>query len=166
VRQTAEHKRWSLVLTDPQSPPELRAEAQKHLGLSADSSLPGTYRASLDAVVQGFWHRRKNELEQRDPIAERVYHSLVSLLVLGGNPATVVSDTETVLAAFAVCRTSWMRRKTARALLSAVILHRDSIPTDLRERVEAALDSITDVDVQRPEERDWLQLTRKTSNHN
>jgi len=153
------------VLADPQSPPELRAEAQKHLGLAADSRLPGTYRASLDAVVESYWHRRKNELEQRDPVAERVYHSLVCLLLLGGNPTTVASDTQIVLAAFAVCRTSWMRRKTGRALLSALILHRDSISIDLRERVEGALDSITDFDVQRPEERDWLQLTRTANDH-
>jgi hypothetical protein len=168
MKQSAEQKRWSLILADPQSPLELRAQAQKHLKIETPRiKNPSSthYTARLDEIVQSYWGTRQGELEQRDFDAERVYQSLVTLLILGGNPNTVTTDTEVVLAAFAVCRSSWMRRKAGRALLTALVLYGDSIPTELRNRVETAIDSIGDFDLTCPDERDWLSLTRTASNH-
>lgn len=158
MRQTAEQKRWALVLADPQSPPELRAEARSHLGITADPSPQHQYTAALDSVVESYWHKRREELEQRDPIAERTYLALASLIFLGGSPATVNADAEIIVAAFSACRSTWMRRKAGRALLAILVLNGDSISINLRNRLEAALGSITDFDVHRPEERDLLEV--------
>jgi hypothetical protein len=161
--ERAQTRHWEMVLSDPQSPAELRAKAAKHLAIQIP--VTGTYASELDTLVESYMGVRKDRDEQRHPIAERVYHAITTSTLLGGNPNTVVADTETVLDAFAVCKTEWMRRKTARALVSALFFHRDTLPAEIKSRIESALDSVTDFDVfqQQPEERDFLGLIQDTA---
>ena len=151
MKPTDEQRRWQLVLDDPQSPPELRAKAAKHLAIQIPVS--GNYAPELDHFVESYWGAKKDEEEQWHPVAEKVYHAVTGLTLLGGISNTVVADVETVLDAFAVCQSEWIRRRCHPALDSALYFHVD-LPAEIKGRIKSALDSVTDFDVlQEPEER-------------
>ncbi len=149
MKPTDEQRRWQLVLDDPQSPPELRAKAAKHLAIQIPVS--GNYAPELDHFVESYWGAKKDEEEQWHPVAEKVYHAVTGLTLLGGVPNTVVADIETVLDAFAACKSD--AGDVPSALNSALLLPIDC-PKRFKGRIKAALDSVTDFDVlQEPEER-------------
>ncbi len=146
ANDTAEQRRWRAVLSDNESSEELRTEARQRLGLQPDPSSSIRYRAELDVLVESYWNRRKADLEERDPSAERVYLTLVRWAILGGNSQFAEADAATLLNdVMPACRSEWMRRRAyQRALLTIFKLDRASIPPELAAKMIAALASVED----------------------
>jgi hypothetical protein len=166
ARETTEQKQWRLILDDAETPPALKDEARRNLGIEAETCQSVVYSADLDSIVESYWNRRKDELEERHPVAERVYQILVSQNILGGNPAEVEEDAEILLTVFDCCRSDWMRHKTARALLSIrCCLDRTAVNPDTLRRIDDALSSIVDFDVTQPQvgHPDWLGLIQRSN---
>jgi hypothetical protein len=168
MRETSEQKRWRLVLDDAESPEPLKAEARRALGIEPEST-PHIleYSPQMDSLVEFYWNRRKPELEEWDPTAEKVYSLLVDYLVLGGNESfPVAEDAETLLFVFKVCRSPWMRRRVSRALLAIRLFDRDRLPVDVRRSIEETLTSITDFDPVKPDGLDFLSLIQMSQHTN
>jgi hypothetical protein len=125
---------WGAVLQDRAAPPDLKAEARAKLGVSAHSLVvetAGGYDASLDPIVESYWHSRLRESELRDPVAERTYHALFYLIGLGGGPAAV-EQVRWLLTVYPVCRSQWMQSHVRHALrVAGGPLNREYIPKDL-----------------------------------
>ena len=147
MRETSEQNKWRLVLDDAESPESLKAEARKALGIPTATTHIFEYGPQMDPLVESFWNRRKCDLEEWEPTAEKVYLLLVDYLVLGGSQSfRVIEDAEILLFVFGVCRSAWMRRRVARALLAIRLFDIDRLPVDMRRRINDALTSISDFD--------------------
>jgi|ERR1035438_1764814 hypothetical protein len=168
MRETSEQKKWRLVLDDAESPESLRVEARKALGITPEPTTHTVeYSPQMDSLVEFYWNRRKSELEEWDPTAEKVYSLLVEYLVLGGSESfPVTQDAGTLLFVFEVCRSPWMRRRVSRALLAIRLFDRDRLPVDVRRRIEEALTSITDFDPVKPDGLDFLGLIQMSQSTN
>ena len=99
------------------------------------------YTAALDAVVESFWGKARTEYEERDPVAEMVYHSLVSTVMLGGCPSSIVDDVRLLLEVLPVSKSTWMKTQCARGLRAALRLHSDQLGDSLAADISAAIAS-------------------------
>jgi hypothetical protein len=155
----------SFCLT-PASPAALQAEARERLGIAPETTSPSfEYSAELDEIVESYWGKRQFEGEIRNPTAERVYHALVNQLILGGSPASVEENAETLLRALSLCCSPWMRQKAGRALWSIRCLYRTAVSPDTLRRIDGAL-SIVGHDVTTSDPRqspDLLELLGRYS---
>lgn len=132
----SETRKWELILSDSSAPAELLAEAHAQLGLPPEAS---EYHAGLDAAVQSFWHRAKGELEKRDSVAEATYHSLVSVLILGGTSSTIGDDARRLLGAFRNCKSDWAKTHFGRALELVCEYHADEVAEETLASLREAL---------------------------
>ena len=140
--------KWELLLNDPKTPPELKAEAAKHLKIKDPAN--GSYTSELDDVIASYWGTRPSDDPEdppRNAVAEKVRHAIVGLTLLGGYPDTVVEDTETVLDAIAACESAWMRRKCACALQAALFFHEEPL-AEIKGRIESAIEDHEYVETQ------------------
>lgn len=161
-----EVQKWTRILNHPHSTEAQKAEARQHLGMSEpstpDSQPTRHYSPDLDEVVHSYWGVRKRELEERHPIAERIYLDLVLVNVCGGS--IHMADNEAVasrlLPVLRACKSAWMKDQTTRALISlchgghapltnstarvvidALISELPSLPEDLKTKVEGVINA-------------------------
>ena len=69
MKPTDEQRRWQLVLDDPQSPPELRAKAAKHLAIQIPVS--GTTRPSWTISLSLTGALRKTKRSSGIPLPKK-----------------------------------------------------------------------------------------------
>lgn len=140
MKSTADQQLWTAIFRDPKTPPELKAEAARHLKIKDPAN--GSYTSELDDVIASYWGTRPSDDPEdppRNAVAEKVRHAIVGLTLLGGYPDTVASDVEIVLDVFAVCKTEWMKDQCLRALSAAVHFHGDRLPAEIKSRIESVL---------------------------
>lgn len=137
MREAAEVRHWTAVLSDPGAPPELKAEAARHLKIQVPAT--GCYTPDLDELVQSFWHRRKSEDEQRNGVAERIYFAMVTVLLLGGIAATIEDDACILLSAFENCESEWVRTHAASSLEAIRAFHPNEVSPETLSAIQKVL---------------------------
>ncbi len=118
LRKTSESDKWKAILDDPATPPDLQNEARRHLGLEVESGdvYANGYSPELDALVESQWGARRIEGETIHPVAEAVYCTLVTVLILGGIDAKAREHARILLSVYARCESPWMRAHVRQAL--------------------------------------------------